>query len=52
MVILDSELGIEVSELKIVELFPIIRYQGFRDSELAYYGLPNKVTHLFIGDCC
>ena len=52
MVILDSELDAEVSELRIVELFPIIKYQGSRDSEPAYYGPLNKVTHLFLGDCC
>ena len=50
VVILDSELSAEISELRIVKLFPIIRYQGSRDSEPAYYGTPNKVTHLWLGD--
>ena len=52
MVILDSELDVEVSELRIFELFPIIKYQASRDFEPAYYGPPNKVTHLFLDDCC
>ena len=43
--ILDTELGAEIFELGIVKPFPIIRYQGSRDSEPA-----NKVTNLFLDD--
>ena len=52
VVILDTELGVEISELGIIELFPIIRYQGSRDSEPANYGTPDKVTYLLLGDHC
>ena len=50
VVILDTELGTEISELGIFELFPIIRYQGSRDFEPANYGMPNKVMYLLLGD--
>ena len=52
VVILDTELDAEISELGIVKLFPIIRYQGSRDSEFANYGTSNKVTYLLLGDRC
>ena len=44
VVVLDSELGAEIPELMIVELFPIIRYEGPRDPEPAYYGTLDKVV--------
>ena len=50
--ILDSELGAEISELRVVELFSIIRYHVSRDFEPTYYGPPNKVSHLLLSDCC
>ena len=40
VVVPDFELNAEVPELRIVELFPIIRYEGPRDPEHAYYGIP------------
>ena len=50
VVILDTELDTEISELGIVELFPIIRHQGSRDFEPENYGTLNKVTFLLLGD--
>ena len=52
IVILDSEVGAKVLEFQVVELISIIRYQCFGDSEPAYYGTPNKVSYLLLGDCC
>ena len=52
IVILDSKLGAKVFEFQVVELLSIIRYQCFWDSEPAYYGTPNEVTYLLLGDCC
>ena len=52
VVILDFELDTKVVEFQVVKLLPIIRYQRFWDSKLAYYGMPNKVTHFLLGDCC
>ena len=43
VVVLDSELGAEISELRIVELFPVIRHEGPRDLESAYYRTPTKL---------
>ena len=52
IVILDSELSAKLFEFKVVELLSFIIYQCFWDSELAYYGTPNEVTYLLLGDCC
>ena len=46
VVVLDSKLSAEILELRIVELFPIIRYEGPRDPEPAYYRTPDKVAYL------
>ena len=35
VVVLDSELDAEIPELRIVELFPVIIYEGPRDLEPA-----------------
>ena len=50
VVVLDPELGTEILELKIVELLPIIRYQGPRDTKPTYYGTLNDVTYLLFRD--
>ena len=52
IVILDFELGAKVFEFQVIELLSIIKNQCFWDSEPAYYGTPNEVTYLFLGDCC
>ena len=46
----DPELGIEIPELRIVELLPIIRHQGPWDIKPAYYGAPNEVVYLLLRD--
>ena len=51
-VVLDFEFGAEIPELRIVELFPIVRHEGPRDLEPAYYRTPDKVTYLLFCDCC
>ena len=50
VVVLDPELGIEIPELRIVELLPIIRYQSSRDTKPANYGTPNEVAYLLLCD--
>ena len=50
VVVLDPELGTEIPELRIVELLPIIRHQGPRDTKPAYYGTPNEVAYLLFHD--
>ena len=52
IVILDSELGAKVFKFQVVKLLSIIKYQCFWDFEPAYYGMPNEVMYLFLGDCC
>ena len=52
IVIFDFELGAKVFEFQVVELLSIIRYQCFWDSEPAYYGTPNEVMYLLLGDYC
>ena len=47
VIVLDSELGAEIPELKIVKLFPIIRYERPWDPEPAYYRTLDEVAHLF-----
>ena len=51
VLVLDSELGAEIPELRIVELFPVIRHKGPRDPELAYYRTPDEVAYLLFCDC-
>ena len=51
MVVLDFELCAEILELRIVELFPIIRHEGPRDPEPVYYRTPDEVTYLMLCDC-
>ena len=52
VVVLDSELNAKILELRIVELFPIIRHEGPRDPKLAYYRMPDGVVYLLFCDCC
>ena len=52
VVVLDSELGAESPELKIVELFPVIRHEGPQDPESAYYRTLDEVAYLLFYDCC
>ena len=52
VVVLDSELGVEILENRIIELFPIIRHEGPRDPEFAYYRMPDEVAYLMFCDCC
>ena len=52
VVVLDSELGAEIPELRIVELFPVIRHEGPRDPEYAHYRMPDEVAYLLFCDCC
>ena len=51
VVVLDCELGAEIPELRIVELFPIIRHEGPRDPEPAYYRTLDEVAYLLFCDC-
>ena len=50
VLVLDPELGTEIPELRIVELLPIIRYQGPWDTKPSYYGMPNEVAYLLFRD--
>ena len=52
VVVLDSELEAEIPELRIVKLFPVIRHEGPRDPESAYYRKPDEVAYLMLCDCC
>ena len=51
MAVLDSELGAEIPELRIVDLFPIIRHEGPRDPKPAYYRTLDEVAYLLFCDC-
>ena len=50
VVVPDPELGVEILELRIVELLPIVRHHGPRDTKFAYYGAPNEVAYLLFRD--
>ena len=52
VVVLDSELNAEIPELRVVELFPIIRHEGPRDPEPTYYRVQDEVAYLLFYDCC
>ena len=52
IIILDSELGVIVFKFQVVKLLSIIKYQCFWDFEPTYYGTPNEVAYLLLGDCC
>ena len=52
VVVLDSELDAEILELRIFELFPVIRHKGPRDPEPAYYRTLDEVAYLLFCDCC
>ena len=52
VVVLDSELDVEILKLRIVELFPIIIHEGPRDPEPAYYRTLDEVAYLLFRDCC
>ena len=51
VVVLDPELDTEIPELRIVELFLIIRHEGPRDPKTAYYRMPDEVMYLLLCDC-
>ena len=50
VVVPDPELGAKIPELKIIELLPIVRHQGPRDTKPAYYGTSNEVAYLLFRD--
>ena len=50
IVVLDPELNIEISELRIIKLLPIIRYQSSRDAKPSNYGMPNEIAYLLFCD--
>ena len=50
VVVLDPELGTKILELRIVELFPIIRHQGSWDAKLANYEALDKAAYLLFCD--
>ena len=50
VVVLDSKLGAEIPELKIVELFPVIRHEGPWYPEPAYYRKLDEVAYLLFCD--
>ena len=52
VVVLDFELSAEISELRVVELLPIIGHKGPRDLEPAYYRALDEVAYLLLCDCC
>ena len=52
VVVLDSELSVEIPKLRIFELFPIIRHKGPRDPESAYYRTLDEIVYLLLCDCC
>ena len=45
-------LGTEIPELRIIELFPIIRHEGPRDHEPAYYRTPDEVAYILLCNYC
>ena len=46
VVIPDPELGAKIPKLRIVELLPILRHQGPRDTNPEYNGAPYEVAYL------
>ena len=52
VVVLNSELGAKIPELKIIELFHVIRHEGPRDPKPTYYRTPDIVAYLLLCDCC
>ena len=52
VVVLDSELSTEIPELRIVELFPVIRHKGPQDPKPSYYRTPDEVAYLLFCYCC
>ena len=52
VVVLNSEIGAEFPELKIIELFPVIKHEGSRDPESAYHRTLDGVAYLLLCDCC
>ena len=48
VVVLDFELRVEIPELRIVKLFPVIRHEGPRDPESAYYRTADEVAYLML----
>ena len=52
VVVLNSEIGVEIHELKIIELFLVIKHEGPRDPKLSYYRTLDGVAYLLFCDCC
>ena len=50
VLVLDPELSTEIPELRIVELLPIIRHQGFWDAKPANYRALDKAVYLLFCD--
>ena len=50
VVILNSELGTEISEFRVVELLSVVRHQGFGDAKPAYDGSPHEITYFLLCD--
>ena len=51
VIILNFELGTEISEFSVVELFFVVRYHSSWDSKPAYDGSPYKIAYLLLCDC-
>ena len=51
VIIFNSELGTEISEFSVVELFSVVRYQSSWDTKPAYDSLPYKIVYLLFCDC-
>ena len=52
VVVLDSELSTKIPELRIIELFPIVRHKGSRDPKSTYYKVLDEVAYLLFCDHC
>ena len=50
VVILNSELGTEISKFGVVELFSVVWYQGSWDTKPAYDDSPHKIAYLLFCD--
>ena len=51
VIIFNSELGTEISEFSVVELFSVVRYQSSWDTKPAYDGSPYEIAYLLFCDC-
>ena len=50
VVILNSELGIEISESGVVELLPVVLHKGSWDAKPPYDCSPHKIAYLLFCD--